>query len=74
MVRVDQSILMVPTIANGNESNKNKDMAGKTISLVSGSERTYAAAAKDPSDTSNGTVPQNIMPNDYKKGVKFKPL
>jgi hypothetical protein len=27
---------------------------------------------KDPSDTSNGTVPQNIMPNDYKGGLKVK--
>jgi hypothetical protein len=67
MVRVGQIVLAAPTIANGNESNKNRDIAGKTISLVSGSVRTYAAAAKLPSDTSNGTVPQNIMPNDYKK-------
>jgi hypothetical protein len=37
-------------------------MAGNTISLVRGSDRTRAAAVKEPKDTNSGMVPQNIIP------------
>jgi hypothetical protein len=52
-------------MASGNESNKNREMAGNTISLVRGSERTRAAAVKELRDTNSGMVPQNMVPKAY---------
>jgi hypothetical protein len=63
MVRRDQYGCQELTIASGNESNKNREMAGNTISLVRGSDRTSAAAVKELKDTNSGMVPQNIVPN-----------
>ena len=53
------------TIASGNERSKNNEIAGKTMSLVNGSERVYAAAVNEPKETSSGMVPQNIIPTAF---------
>jgi hypothetical protein len=62
VVRIDRLRSQERTIASGKDSKRNREMAGNTISLVRGSDRTRAAAVNEPRDTNSGIVPQNIMP------------
>ena len=57
--------LLYRTIAKGNESSKNIAIAGKMISDVRGFGKVYAAATKEPNDTSNGIDCQIIVEIDY---------